>query len=501
MVARVVTVNVFLSTIFTYQNRIFFMPARILKEVENTILNFICPMPWLKLGFLCVVKSLYGISCELVDIRSANVAAVLATHERCEEVRQGVAASLSRWRRRWTRLAHPALSWSTAFDYYRHASKKTYADTLAAVRRRRRDTTKINEYKVLYDALRGAELENWTGYLEARVGAKGWDQTLLVQNLRRLPRSVPQGHRWFLLKLHLNAPMTTARASAAGRAEIENCCFCGAACGDSLPHMTGCGLVLSVCDQLFAAGRMPSLSNAHPVLMMQSGLDGSSIAAVIAVFASVWRVRATCRSIGGDMSQAALFGLVSRCLECPWLVRCMPTCDRKTRRQGRMRPPAPAPERTIYRSDGASRGQGIEGTGVAGWGAAVWQPTAEGYGEGPSHATACGFLGHEVSNNVAEYIALRACLLRAVRLLEPHVVFQVDSLLVSRQLARYNAWACRSAELIPLRDECRRLGAVLNDAAVIWEVRHIYREFNQTADSLANQGVDCNMAQVSTDTW
>ena len=41
---RVLTVNVFLAPLFAYQNRHFFMPARLLREVEARMLRFISPV-------------------------------------------------------------------------------------------------------------------------------------------------------------------------------------------------------------------------------------------------------------------------------------------------------------------------------------------------------------------------------------------------------------------------------------------------------------------------
>ena len=237
------------------------------------------------------------------------------------------------------------------------------------------------------------------------------------------------------------------------------------------------------------------------MLMLQTEMDGASVTAIIAVFASVWRVRAACRRTGDGLSESALYDLVVKCLECPWLVRCVSSRDKRARRQDRIRPPRAAPERVIYRSDGASRGQGRDGLGSAGWGAAAWPASEEGYGEGPPVATVHGHLGDGISNNVAEYVGLRECMRRAVRLLHPHVVFQVDSKLVAEQMARHNAWACRSPELVPLRDACREFGHQLNHAAILWEVRHIYREFNQVADALANRGVDVRVAFDATASW
>ena len=136
-----------------------------------------------------------------------------------------------------------------------------------------------------------------------------------------------------------------------------------------------------------------------------------------------------------------------------------------------------------------------------GWGSAVWQATAEGIGVSPPFATAFGHLGEQISNNVAEYLGLKVCLSRAVRLLDPHVVFQMDSLLVARQMARRNAWACRSPDLLPLRNECRVLGEILSESGVVWEVSHIFREYNQVADALANEGVENVSVMVQTALW
>ncbi len=243
------------------------------------------------------------------------------------------------------------------------------------------------------------------------------------------------------------------------------------------------------------------MHDAQPMLMMQHEVDGGSVAATIAVFASVWRVRVSCFALEIAPSVDALYELIIKCLDCPWLVRCAPSTDRKQRRQAQIRAPLPAHSATIYRSDGASRGQGQAGESQGGWGAAVWLPTPEGLGEGPPHGTARGYLGAGATNNAAEYTGLLACMRRAARLQDTVVVFQVDSLLASRQMARYDAWACRCEDLVPLRDRCRALGHELTGAGTRWEVVHIYREYNQCADQLANQGVEDRLPMVPSANW
>ena len=57
-------------------------------------------------------------------------------------------------------------------------------------------------------------------------------------------------------------------------------------------------------------------------------------------------------------------------------------------------------------------------------------------------------------------------------------------------MARVNAHVCKAEDLLPLHHECNRLGAALDGLGVQWEVRHVYREYNQTADLLANLAID-----------
>ena len=119
-----------------------------------------------------------------------------------------------------------------------------------------------------------------------------------------------------------------------------------------------------------------------------------------------------CRRGVRFLSFVELRDLVLVSLQCPWLVRCCPTRSSKQRRQDRILPPLPTPRVTIYRSDGACRGQGTGAETLAGWGAAVWSADHRGLGAGVAFATARGFLGNEYSNNEAEYFD--ACLVRFV---------------------------------------------------------------------------------------
>ena len=72
----------------------------------------------------------------------------------------------------------------------------------------------------------------------------------------------------------------------------------------------------------------------------------------------------------------------------------------------------------------------------AGWGAAVWSGHEGGLGAGAAFATARGYLGSDSSKDEAEYIGLLECLSRALRVRDPNVLLEVDSMLLAKQLAR-----------------------------------------------------------------
>jgi len=303
------------------------------------------------------------------------------------------------------------------------------------------------------------------------------------------------------LKVHLNAPITTGRLSAAGVvSQTDPCWFCHNG-EDKIAHILQCNHVMVAYDAVRQRTGLPPIQDGRHILLLQAEIDGSVFAAVVAFFDAVWQARATCMrgvviSNLGDLAQLALSAI-----ECPWLVQCVRTESKAERRRGRLREPPPVPDAVIYRSDGANRGQG-RGESRAGYGAAVWNPSTGGVPSGAPVAHCRDYLGDDVSNNMAEYSGLRACLRRAVRLADASmpVVFDVDSKLVAMQMARFHPWACRAEDLQTLHGECVGFGRALDEAGVRWTVRHIYREFNQSADALANAAID-DRAGNGPSTW
>jgi len=86
--------------------------------------------------------------------------------------------------------------------------KATTGESHVAVWRKRHggmsEKMGLNGQRFFYTALRKAEAKHWSKYLRDRVQAKGWNGAQLLRELRTIPRSMSQGLRWFLMKVHLN---------------------------------------------------------------------------------------------------------------------------------------------------------------------------------------------------------------------------------------------------------------------------------------------------------
>ena len=122
---------------------------------------------------------------------------------------------------------------------------------------------------------------------------------------------------------------------------------------------------------------------------------------------------------------------------------------------------------------------------------------------GPPAAYIRGHLVEGLANNAGEYCGLIAGMRRAVRHADSQVsvFFDVDSKLVAMQMSRFHRRACRATDLLELHDECVGLGNILDLAGVVWSIRHIYREYNQTSDSLANAAIDDHQVTHQSESW
>ena len=237
--------------------------------------------------------------------------------------------------------------------------------------------------------------------------------------------------------------------------------------------------MLDVYNSIRDAADLPPIIDGRHSLMLQERWEGSVLASILAFFFAIWTVRSMHRRgvqclliprIEGFSAGQPPMSMVGALLS--------HSIPQTTTRPGLSATADPRSHNLQISGIGACRGQGTIAETLAGWSAAVWSADARGLGAGIAFATARGFLGNDYSNNQAEYFALLQCLFRALRLHDPHVIFEVDSLILVKQLARHLPWACRSENLIALHQQCVHVCDFLSARHISWDIRHIYREFN-----------------------
>jgi len=121
--------------------------------------------------------------------------------------------------------------------------------------------------------------------------------------------------------------------------------------------------------------------------------------------------------------------------------------------------------------DGGSWGN----PGEAGAGVVIVHPN----GQREEHSI---YLG-QATNNVAEYAALLAALLRLQQLGAQEVEILTDSELLARHLK--GEYRVRAAHLAPLFRQAQQILARF----ARWQVQHVHRQQNQRADALAERAI------------
>ncbi len=377
---------------------------------------------------------------------------------------------------------HPIFS---TYDFFNATSRACYGKVLDNARQKHglESTGPEPVYRWLYAALREGERPHWQQYIEDRVEKDGWDGALLIRRMRALPRSTSQAHRWFLFKMHLKGPITTGRNSKAGVCVSGKCALCGRG-GDDVRHIVMCDEADTAYQRIRRQAKLPPSHAGLGTLLLQNDMDGATRAGIIAFWHAIWKVRGARLRGNGVCADGDVADTVATMIESPWIAASLQTLTRKERRASRIREPSPVgSDVAVYRADGASRKELVAKN--AGYGAAFWPTGSCGLG-----APTGAFREHigDASNNVAEYSGVEVCFRRAVNQNDRKVLFEVDSLLLAKQLS--SQWGCRRETLQAFYVTCCGHADELSKQGKSWRIRHIYREFNQAADTLANEAID-----------
>ena len=340
-------------------------------------------------------------------------------------------------------------------------------------------------FSKIYNCLLKSSSRDAEQHLAGRLRQKGLSASSAFANLRKLPSSVPEAHRMFLFKVLLNGLSTSGRMRCLSWVVFQGCPFCNQYEGDCMTHFTNCDVLRQVYFSIY--GGPTNMYVSADALYLQLDMDSVTLTRLVAFWYAVYRLRCILARGFSHYNFGDMVSHFKKLINDPWLVACGPNLTKKERRKERICAPLVRNDYVTFRSDGASR-----------------------HGADSGYVAACGvvrclgnvvlgklavFLG-DATNNTAEYTGI----LHALRYAASHpcqrLCFQVDSLLVARQLQ--GCWACRSPDLIPLYEEALHLLTTLRSDPLVEDVivEHIYREFNVEADALANIGIDCYDSRI-----
>ena len=494
LAARIVVVNVFLQSLFSFQNRHFMMPRDLVRQVQSKILKFLTRMPWVKLGMFCHMHVIYGIRTRLQDLQLMNVSMLISSYYGQREAMASVINSLSILRaspgvggqgHRGLHQRHPASNFLKAYELFRILSGMFPEEVLADLNEV--GSGRESSARPLYNGMLSRTTAAWREYLKQRLAARGWDGDACVQSLLYLPRRMAQAHRWDLFRLHLNGHCTVSRLARAG-VQVQrpaSCALCNGG-ADSMDHIVGCPVTTEAWRQLSLTVDVPLGAFSMEALFLQDQREDVARSWCVAFFSAVMDAHKQLSRRHRDDAVASIVALILRSLQHPWTSCALPSLSRQERRNARARPPQWPGQCVVYRSNGRLVRTGGPGDCEACWGAAHWSD--EGVLMESMHDSAT----RPATANVAKYLALLACLCRALerRAQDRHVMFEVSSLCVAWQVQHYGMGrhACRSPTLQPIFLRCIEVGRQLHADGVEWSVRHIYTEYNEVANALAARG-------------
>ena len=188
-------------------------------------------MPVVKLGFLAHPRGILGITTALRDSQLSNVAALIATAIRLEagagwtwDVSGNDSFSqrdCHEMRMRW--------HFARAFRYHQELVGSTVSrasDHIAG-------TTCLQGR--CYAKLLKADGPYAVDYMLGRLAFRGYHGPTVLANLRAMPRSMSQAHRWTLFRVVLNAVPSGRRYRFLNFETRESCMFCSGF-EDSVEH-------------------------------------------------------------------------------------------------------------------------------------------------------------------------------------------------------------------------------------------------------------------------
>jgi ribonuclease HI len=186
------------------------------------------------------VTRLYGAKVQLQDLQITNIAALIATAQKASLQNQFGAAQLSQSSREQPVSVHPlrpSVIFGTAYGFYQDKiGDSVHTSIINATENGQGGRWMQGCFRMLYARLLQSEVDSWTTYWKDRLNMRGLNADTILQSLQRIPRNTPQGERWDLFRLHMNAWPTSSRLRFVAGVEELFCLLCGAD-RDSTEHL------------------------------------------------------------------------------------------------------------------------------------------------------------------------------------------------------------------------------------------------------------------------
>ena len=450
---KIVMLNVFLRSLWSYVNRHVLIPTEVRLRVERRDLDFLTKVPYMALGSFSHITPIYGIRVRLLDFQLANIAGLIATATAIQQYNGAAAALIQEAARDTEAPSHalrPSHAFATAYAFYFHTVGDTVDNLLSGPVFHSTRGENLSVFRAVYQRLVLADRRHWREYWCRRVTNYGFNPSLLENALLRIPASVAQADRWNLMKIHLNAISTASRIRFVQGVDGDHACWLCGAGDDSLRHIFGdCAVVSAVKRTLDCADWAPreySWEN-HCLL----NINDSDISKVLKLNGAMLRARSLCKRQTfhgpGDIIQH-----VCEMYRNPGLRGATTAMSREKRRRTRR---IPLPDRSgyaLYRVAGvAGVSEGRVRQPGSAWGAIFLGPAG-------SAEQAADYNIASSSANICCYHGILECLGHALRNGDQLICIQISNMLVAKQV-NYK-FACRS---MPLR-------ALL---AAVWEKVHL----------------------------
>ncbi len=478
--AKIVMLNVFMRSLWSYLGRHLMIPLTLRKRIEDCDSRFLSGVQYFPLGVVSHLTRFYGLRVRLQDFELANVAGLIATAWQVERS-DAEAARLLRDHAQDTGQRHhmrPSAAFATAFGFYLNTVGETVAKTVAVFQERNAGRFPDSIFKLVYQNLVRADFQHWTLFWERRIAQCGFNAADIRQRMSCLRAGVSQAARWTCLRMHLNALPTARRLRFVTGVEGSQACLLCRQGEDSQQHLFGGCPAVQELKRRLSDDERNFLTLTYQQHCLSAACSTCSSEMILRLNDQVVHLRRLSRGHAfHSMGDLVRHGEVL--FNSPGLRGCASDAAR-SRRQRRANPSL-RNGYALYRAENLTSRTGALVT-KNGWGVLAYGILGD-QRQGIRALRCCGCPGAHVGNNECAYHAVLVALEHAAEQGCANVCIQTGSTIVAKHVN--SNWACRASHLKPLLSRAWSLSRSIEARGGRVIVEHVAKCFNKTAATLA----------------